>query len=222
MLQPRKHITKREIKEDALVTAYFRVRKFIQKYSRHLNIGLLAVLIIVVVAVFMFRSKRNAEFTATERLGVAEQSYDASNYLTLVDELTQIVNAYPGTRAAGEASFYIGNTYFMIEDYVNAQKYYQLYMDDYSDNDLFSVSAMAGVATCYEVQNRFIEAAQLYEKAGKRYSRLFHAPFYLKDAARCYGLAGESEKAKMTYRMIIDQYPESSIKQEVEFLLESL
>ncbi len=222
MLRPRKHITKREIKEDALVTVYFRVRKFIQKYSRYFNIGLLAVLILSVVAVFMIRSKRNAEFTAAERLGIAEQTYNAYNDSMLVDELTKIVDAYPGTRAAGAASFYLANTYFMMEDYVNAQKYYQRYIDDYSDNDLFSVSAMAGVAACYEVQNQFIEAAQLYEKAGKRYSRLFHAPFYLKDAARCYGLAAENEKAKMTYQFIIDQYPESSIKQEVEFLLESL
>ena len=86
MLRPRKHITRREIKEDALVTTYFKIRKFVQKYSRYLNIGLLAILVIIVVAVFMSRSKANAEFTAAERLGIAEQSYNVSDYSTSTRE----------------------------------------------------------------------------------------------------------------------------------------
>ncbi len=222
MLRPRKRITRREIKEDALVTTYFKIRKYVQKHSRYLTIGLLAIPIIIIVAMMMVKSKRDAELTATARLGVAMQSYNLSDYSTSIGELTQIVDIYSGTRAAGNAVFYLGNSYFMMEDYTQAKTYYQRYIDDYSDNDLFSISSMGGVAACYESQGHFLEAALQYEKAANRYSNLFNAPFYLKDAARCYQLAEDIEKAKMAYQTIIDRYPESSIEEEVTFILESL
>ena len=222
MLRPRKHITRREIKEDTLVTVYFKVRKFIQKHSRYLNIGLLAIPVIVIVAVLMVRSKRNAEFNAAEQLSVAEQSYQTADYSTSIDALAQIINGYPGTRAAGEAAFYLGNVYFLTEDYNQAEKYYQLYINDYTDHDLYSVSSMAGIAACYENQGRFIDAALQYEKAANRYDDLFYVPFYLKDTARCYALAGENEKAKRVYQTVLDQYPESNLQEEIEFILQTL
>ena len=51
MLRPRKKIHRKEIKEDALVTNYFRVRKLVDRYSRQINIGLIALLAIAVVEV---------------------------------------------------------------------------------------------------------------------------------------------------------------------------
>ncbi len=222
MLRPRKRITRREIKEDALVTTYVKIRKYVQKHSRYLTIGLLSIPVIIVVAMMMMKSKRDAESTAAARLGVAMQSYNLSDYSTSIDELTQIADTYPGTEAAGEAVFYLGNGYFTMEDYAQAEVYYQRYIDDYADNDLFSISSMGGIAACYESQGRFFEAAVQYEKTANRYSDLFNAPFYLKDAARCYQLAEDVEKAKMAYQTIVDRYPESSIEEEVEFILESL
>lgn len=222
MLRPRKHITRREIKEDALVTTYFKIRKYVQKHSRYLTIGLLAIPVIIIVVIMMVKSKRDAELAATARLGVVMQSYNLSDYSTSIDELIQIVDNYPGTKAAGEAVFYVGNGYFIMEDYTQAELYYQRYVDNYADNDLFSSSGMAGIAACYESQNRFFEAALQYEKAANRYSNLFNAPFYLKDAARCYQLAEDNDKAKVVYQTLIDQYPESDLGEEVEFILESL
>ena len=61
MLRPRKHITKKDIKEDTFVTVYLKIRKFVQKHNRYLNIGLLAIPVIVIVAILMVRSKKNAE-----------------------------------------------------------------------------------------------------------------------------------------------------------------
>ncbi|MBN2029015.1 tetratricopeptide repeat protein [bacterium] len=222
MLRPRKRITRKEIKEDALVTTYFKIRKYVQKHSRYLTIVLLAIPVIIIVAMMMVKSKRDAELTAYARLGVVIQPYHLSDYSTSIGELTQIVDAYPGTKAAGEAVFFLGNSYFNMGNYVQAETYYQLYIDDYSDNDLFSISSMAGVAACHAAQDRFYEAALQYEKAANRYSNLFNAPFYLKDAARCYRLADDVEKAKMAYQVIVDRYPNSDLKDEVEFILESL
>jgi len=222
MLRPRKRITKREIKEDALVTAYFRVQKFIRKYNRQLNIGFVIVVLIGVVSVLMVRSKKKAELAASGKLGIAEQFYYAPDYGRAIDELIQIVNTYSGTNAAGKAAFFLANVYFATEDYGNAERYYRMYLDDYSNSTLFSASSLAGIAACLESQNRYAEAARLYEKAGGKYPDFFEAPFFLKDAGRCYGMAGNREKSKEMYQYIIERYPESSLRHEVAFLSESL
>lgn len=222
MLRPRKKLTRKEIKEDALVTAYVRIQKFIQKFGKQLNIGGFIVLAIIVIGIFMIRSKRSAEFTAMARLSIAEQFYFVSDHARATTELTEIVNTYSGTRAAGTAAFFLANTYFATNDYDNAEKYYQTYIDDYSNNKMFTASCFAGIAACRESMEQLPEAARFYENAAQKYPNSFKAPFYLKEAGRCYVLAEEFEKGKEIYKMIIEKYPDSSIKQEAEFLFESL
>jgi len=222
MLRPRKRITKREIKEDALVTAYFRAQKFIRKYSKQLNIGLIVVVIVGIVGILMIRSKKRAEWAAAGKLGIAEQFYYASDYPRAIDELTQIVNTYLGTDAAGNATFFLANVHLATKDYSNAERYYKIYLDDYSETTSFSAASLAGIAACMESQNRFAEAARLYEKAGKEYPDFFEAPFFLKDAGRCYQLAGNNQKGKEVYEYILEKYPKTSLGQEIAFLSESL
>ena len=222
MLHPRKRITRREIKEDALVTAYVKVQKFFRKHKRQLNIGVTIVVIVGIIGVFMVRSKKRAELTAAGRLGIAEQFYYASDYPRAIDELSQIVNMFSGTRAAGRAAFFLANSYFTSVDYANAEKYFRLYVDDYSRDDLFSASSLAGIAACLESEDQYAGAARMYEKAGDEFADSFDAPFYFQQSGRCYVLAGDIRKGKELYRRIIDIYPNSSIRQEVEFLFETL
>ena len=222
MLRPRKKISKREIKEDALVTFYFRVQKFIRNYKKQVNIGLVVIVTVSVVGVLMVRSKKKAELTAAGRLGMAEQFYFAANYQKAIEELTPLVETYSGTKAAGTAVFYVANAYFALRDYPQAEKYYQIYVDDYSQNALISASSLAGIAACWESQQEYEKAAGQYEKAWRKYPDVFTAPYNLKDAGRCYALAGNREKAKQMYEHAMERYAESAVIQEVEFLSAAL
>ena len=222
MLRPRKKLSRREIKEDPLVTTYVRIQKFIQRHSKQLNVVGLILVAAIVITVFMGRSKRSAESAAAGRLGIAEMYYYIQDYTRAIGELSDIVDTYSGTKSAGTAAFLTANAYYSTGDYANAERYYQSYLDDYNHNKMFSASSLAGVAACRESQGLFLEAAQLYERAGTKYADSFRSPFHLKDAGRCYVLAGEIAKGKAVYKTIIDKYADSSIKQEVEFLFESL
>ena len=150
MLRPRKRITKREIKEDTLVTVYVRVQRFIQHHSKQFNIGIFVLLAVAIIGVFMIRSKKKAEVVAAGKLGIAEQFYYASNYPRAIDELTKIADTYSGTNAAGTAVFFVANSYFATGDYNNAEKYYKIYLKDYSNSKLFTVSSLAGIAACLD------------------------------------------------------------------------
>ena len=222
MLRPRKRISKREIKEDALVTFYVRVQKVVKQYSKQLNIGFFALLFVIVISVLMIRSKRNAEMTSSSKLGIAEQFYFSMNYQNAIDELLKIVEVYPGTKSAGMAVFYIANSYFELKEFDNAKTYYQNYLEGYKNNKMITASSLAGVAACLEQQSLFLESAGFYERASKKYAVGFKAPFYLKDAGRCYILAGQNEKGKEMAQFLIDKYPDSNLVNEMKFLVESL
>jgi TolA-binding protein len=222
MLRPRKKITRKEMKEDPLVTYYVRVQKFMQNYSKQVNIGLIAIVAIVVIGIFVIRSKKKADIIANGKLGIAEQYYAAMNYTRAIDELKAIIMTYSGTYAAGRATFYLANVYFEQNDFDNAEKYYQMYLDDYGTNRLLSASSMAGNAACLESRNQYDDAAVIYEKAGKKYSDLSQAPYYLKDASRCYLLAGDNESGKSVLEYIQETYPKSPIIQKINSIYNSL
>jgi TolA-binding protein len=221
MLRPRKKIHKKEIKEDALVTNYFRVRKLADRFSRQINIGLIALLAIAVILILMARSKRGAELKAQEKLGLAEQAYYMNDYPRVVNDMEPILKSYPGTRAAGTAAFYTANAYFAQANVAEAEKHYKMVIDHYGQNPLFSASSLAGLAAIEDSRKQSLKAAQLFEKAGRKYPKLYAAPFYLKEAARCYLSAGKKTEARELLDRIQKKYPDSAVSEEVKWLRES-
>jgi tetratricopeptide (TPR) repeat protein len=222
MLRPTKKIHRKEIKEDALVTQYVRIRRLYDRYSRSINIGLIVLLAFAVIGVLMARSKRGAEIKSQEMLGLAEQAYYMNDYPRVIRDMEPIIKIYPGTRAAGTAAFYTANAYFNQNNIVEAEKFYRIVVDHYRQNPLFSASSLAGLATIDESRKQTAKAAQLYEKAGNQYSELYAAPFYLKEAARCYLASGDKTSALKLLNTIQKEHPESAVSEEVQWLKESI
>jgi TolA-binding protein len=238
MLRPRKRVTKREIKEDALVTFYVRSQKFIKKYKKQATITLFGLVVITLFAIWMTGAKKKAGVEADEKIGIEEYHINLIAYgrvgideslvsqipdlSTIVENLHEIVNTYPGTKEVGLATYLLANSYYRIGDYERAKNYYEIYIKKYTKNDLFSISCMAGIAACLESQEQYDEAASMYESAGKKYADSFPAPFYLKDAGRCYAQVGNKVKAREMYNLIKERYPKSSVIQDIPFLVELL
>ncbi|MFC1569509.1 tol-pal system YbgF family protein [bacterium] len=222
MLKARKKITKREMKEDPLVTAYIRVQKFIQRHSKTINIGLIAIVLLTVFITFDSKNKKDSNKNAESDIVMAEQIYFSKDYDRAINALLPVAEQYRGTVAAGRAVFYIANAYFEQGVYTEARQYFQQYVDDYGQIDYFKSSSYAGIAACYENEMLYAEAAQAYEKAAKTVNDDFSTPFRLKDAARCYILADQFEKGRALYQHLLDKYPDAAIADEVAFLVESM
>lgn len=222
MLRPRKKLTRREIKEDSLVTAYVRGQKFIQNHSRIVNFGLIGLVIVLFLVILITRSKRQAEIRALDQLAMAEQvMYSQQNQLP-IDEFLQVMELYPGTQAAGKACFMLATTYYNNEDYIDAQKYFEKYLDDYKNEKFYTISSIAGIANCYDNLEEYVEAAALYEKAAKKDQNEYFSPVYYRDAGRCYVLANQIEKGREMYQTIINKFPDVDFIREVKLHLEML
>lgn len=229
MLKPRKRITRREIKEDPLVTRYLQARKILQQYAKQIQYGVAIIILVILGLALMSRNQKRNEASAAGRLAMAELYYYSQNYDQAIQNLGQVADSYAGSKSAGIAVYFIANSYYTQDDYDNAEIYYKTYLNEYSDIPLFTESARAGVAACLENREQYAEAAVLYEQACKDNPHSFEVPFHLEDAARCYLLSGNTEKSKTMYQLILDKYlvnpDESSLsemKREVELKLEAL
>ena len=222
MLQARKKLTKREIKEDPLVTAYGKVRLWLLQNNKIVNTTAIAVLVLMTLTILMARSKRQAQIRAEGQLGMSEQYYHFGQYDRAIDDLARIVNTFPGTLAAGKAAFFLANSYFETKEFEKAETYYRLYLDDYADMPLFTVASMEGLAACLEIKEQFGDAAAMYFSAYKRFDETHSAPFLLRNAARCYRAAGNLDEAKKMYGIIQSEFADSQIANEVAAMLKSI
>lgn len=222
MLKPRKRLTKREIKEDPLVTRYMQVKQFWINHQKEFNIIIGVIAVVVIIGFLMMKSKRSAEIKANSQLAIPETYYHLRDYERAMPELQSIIEQFPGTHSAGMAVFFLANIYYDREEYDEAYNYYEMYLDDYSEEAVFISSSLTGKAACMENEKNYEEAAGLYVKAVKKFPDLFKSPYNALNAVRCYWIAGMNNKGKDLCEYIIDNYPESPVKQKAEYFEEIL
>jgi TolA-binding protein len=222
MLRPRKKLAKKEIKDDALVSFYFRVQKLYETHAKKIQIAGMIAAALIVLAVLMIRSKGSAERAAAGKLGLVEPAYFSGEFQRVIPELTAIKDKFSGTRSAGAAVFYLGNCYFNTGNLEQAETFFRKVVDDYGREPEFSASSLAGLAAVQEARRQYAKAAELYEKAGKKYDKLYSAPFYLKEAGRCFAMADEKAKGESILRFLVKKYPDSFPAKDAETLMESL
>ena len=226
MLTPKKKLSKKEIKQDALLTAYAKATSLYYEHKKYINYAFTAV-VVVVIGVLIFVNNRKADNEkAIAELAKVFTVYDAGvtdrrQYTTAINGqpeqgmigLKGIVENYGSTEAGESARFYLANAYFNLGQYDDAMKYF----DDFSSNNvLLRASAVAGLAGCYEAKKEYGKAGAQFEKAAGISVTNVHAAEYLFSAARCYGHSGEKEKAISLLKQIKKDYSTSSFAREVD------
>ncbi len=215
-IKPVQRVKKRELKEDKLVTTYFQARDYFETHSGNiLKIGGAAVLIIV-LAVFWIRSKSNAEYQASYELGVALMVSQQADPAAVSDQFAQIADRYAGTAAGNEALLYAAQTKLVAGQTEEALEAYETYLKKGRKEKYLFPAALAGKAACLENLGRFREAAEAYLAAAAARKDLFIAPRYHLDAARCFRLAGEPERAQEQYNLVKTRYADTPFSQEAE------
>ena len=100
--------------------------------------------------------------------------------------------------------------------------YFEKYLDDYSEDEILASAAFSGLGACFEQQEKFIEAAKTYEKGAKEYPDNFNAAQQLMNAGRCYSSSNQYAKARECYKLVVDKYSSSRLKNDAELYLAKL
>ncbi len=223
MLKPKKKISKREIKEDKLVTTYFEAQSWFEQNKKRVS-TVVTILVVAAAAIWIYFNNRAAgDLNATTDLGKVMRYYDQGQYQIAINGspqenvrgLEQIVNDYGSTPTGKIAGLYLANCYFSLSQY---DKALEIYRDtDISDKSLMA-SVYAGIAACEVEKGNDAEGARMFEKAAGIDSRKLNTAEYLYRAAGSYVQAGEKEKASELLERLKKDFPQSTYAREADRL----
>lgn len=227
MLSPKKKISKRELKEDKLITTYVQFTGFYERNKKTISIAIIVAVVIIGATAVFLKNRADAGEKASAQLGEVFSVYDSGQYQQAIDgipernipSLKSIVDEYGSLRAGNYARFYLANAYYHLGKYDLALEQF----DDFSPtDDILAVSRLAGMGSCYEALGKYKDAAQSFEKAATKYPQDGNAAENLSNAARDYGRAGEKETAVELYKKLKKNYPTSTFARDADRFIAEL
>ncbi len=223
MPQKKKKITKKEMKEDKLVTYFFETKEIFEKYQKQILIGTATLIVIIVAAVLMHNKSVENEHKASVELSAIVSNYAMFDYQKALEGdslqakpgLIKIVEEYGSTIPGEISKLLAGNSYYALSKIDLARKYYE----DYSGSlSLFDAASIAGQSACFEAKKDFEQAGNFYQLAEKsdRFNPLNAE--YLVRAAADYIELGKYDLAKELLNKVQKDYSKYKAAREVERL----
>lgn len=208
-MSPVKRITKKQIKEDKLVTTAFKASEYIQKNPTPFVISGVAVAVIFIAVVLMMWSADRKKNEAAALLSRAYLAFDSGQVEDAIANLINLGDNYSGTEPAAHATFILANRSFQEKDYAKARSYYDKVIAGYDKDKMVLSSAVAGAAACREIEGDKLEAARLYMEAARIFPGKLWAPDYLLRAGINFAAAGDTTSAKIAYGEVDSSYGSS-------------
>jgi Flp pilus assembly protein TadD len=221
MLRPSKKISRKELKEDSLVSAYTSVTSYYEMHKRTIGIALFAVVVVVAAIVIYARNRADASEKAHAALGAVASYMDNGQYQTAIDGVPgrnvqglRAIVANFGNSPGGEiARFQLASSLLALGKHAEALEHF----DDFSPaNAMLDAGRRAGLGACYEALKRYEDAASEFEKAAAADANDPRVPEFLNNAARNYAAAGEKEKAVDLWKRLKKGYGASAYARDAE------
>ncbi len=200
-------LTKRQIKEDKFTVFMLSAKDQIRDYWQYLVIGLVAVILIIVGIVYYFNSQGVERREAASRFAQALLDYRSGNNQVAIMGLNQVVEEYGDEEVAERSLFLLGNINYETRNYLEAIRFYELYLSKYHQNKLNRSAVLAGIASSFENQGQFREAAEKFVAAYDEYPDGPLVGDYLVSAMRNYLEIGETDLAWTRLEAIKDKFP---------------
>lgn len=221
MLEKKKKITKKEIKQDTLVTSYYKAFGLYQQHQAKIFIGLGAIALIIVAVVLFSNKKANDDIVASGQLAKVMPLYESGVYEDAVNGQTaanivglkSIVDNYGSTEHGETAKIFLANCYLFLNKSKDA---YELFNDYSGSNPLFKATALAGKAGYFESNNEYGKAADLYKDAAKiSVSNPANADYLMRAGINLIKVDKKKE-AKSIFENIKKEYKFSPVLQEID------
>lgn len=204
MLKPKKKITKQDLKEDKFVKFTLQAKTYLDENSKqvfYMVSGILAIILIVIIFVYVHNTKVEE---AGAQLGIAQVEYSNLNYDKAIKRLEKLIDNYGGTDESDQGLFLLANILYQKDKFEDAKKYFEEFVDSYSGSNILLASGIAGLAACYEKENKFSEAAESYAKAAATAPDFVEADNYIYLSGICYNKAGNISMAIAKFEFLVD------------------
>lgn len=203
------HPSKQELKEDHFVDWILDGVDFVRARSQQFLTAAAAVVLVIAGIAYYNKTQADARVEAAAILGeamIADDNNQADEAIRLGE---RILKDFAGTPAAAQATLFLANRYYAQGRYGESQQLYQRYLSDYGDLDVLAFAARAGLASCIEAQGDYRQAASKFQEAATGSGGNTQGAVALLEAARCFGLAGDTASQKGILDQITREYSES-------------
>ncbi len=195
-------LTKRQIKEDPLVTAAFRGAQVWEQHGTRILLVLGGVALVLLLVFFVSRSRAQSEAQASGNVFRARMSLAQQDYPTATQMLKEIVDSAPGTHAAREAMMLLGDAYATQGKPTEAANWYRRFLAKAGRDHEAKEIGLQGLATSLEDRGDFTQAAATYDELAKIGTTDNERGRALMAEARCLSKAGQTKKAIEVYKEV--------------------
>jgi len=200
---------------------------FIEKHLK-LILAILAVIIIVVSGIFLYRHyKANQTAEANEAIAASQNAFGMEQYEQALNGdgvkekgFLKIIDEYSGTSTANLAKAYAGLCYVNLDKLDEAIKMLESF--DPQDDQMISPSAIAALGNCYVKKGDNQKGAETLVKAANKANNDAVSPVFLLQAGEVYEELGNTDKALELYKEIKDKYFRSPLSAEMDKYIERL
>ncbi|KUO60865.1 hypothetical protein APF79_05135 [bacterium BRH_c32] len=221
MLEKKKKISKKEMKQDTLVTTYYQALDFYKKYQFKILIGVAVVALVVVSSILYMNKKANDNVKASELLTAVVPVLETGAYTEAIEGqkqknmigLKEIVSNYGGTENGETARIYYAHALFATGKYDEA---YDQYNDYSGSNPLLVAAALAGKAYVQETKKEYEDAHDNLVDAAKVSKINPSNPEYLLRAAVNLIEIKKNKEAIKLLKQIKEEYKNAGITTEVD------
>jgi tetratricopeptide (TPR) repeat protein len=209
-LSPEKRITKRQMKQDKLVSTAFKATEYVQARKNYFLIGLVSLVVVVMIIYFINYNITKKNNESIELFGKGQIAAAMGQADLAVSDYKNVVKRYGSNRIASRACYFLANIYKNQNKYDSAMVYYELFINKYGQEKILLIAAHAGMAICLEEKGEFTSAGDSFYKAAELADNDDQSPGYLMSAGRNYAKDGQYDKAQNAYQQIVDKYKRST------------
>lgn len=202
-LVKRQKMTKRQMKEDPLVTAAGRAMDQWERHgSRILIVGGIVALVGLLVF-FMAQARSKAKVKASGELFRASLVVNQGDYASAAPMLQETIDEEPGTNAAREAMLYLGDCLMGQNKASDAATWYRKYIQKSGRDRGKQRIGYFALGTALEDSREFRQAADAYAESAKRSDSVNERGRAMLAQARCLFRAGQNAKAVEIYKAVV-------------------
>lgn len=214
-------LTKKELKEDKLVTYYYKALELFELYKKQIYIATGIFVLVVIAVVIFLQMKKSANDEASAKFLPIATTYDSGNYIVAIEGdqatntmgLKSFVEKYGSTESGQTAKVYLGNSYLFMGNFDDALKAF----DGYSgSNEVLKAAAYAGAGSALEGKGNKEEALKNYVKAYDVSKSNVLNPVYMLAAGRLNIELGKKDKAVEILRRAKADFPRSTMARDID------
>jgi len=164
-----------------------------------------------------------SEGTAAKELDTARRRLDAGEYSNVLPRLHHVVSQYPETRAAIDARYFLGVTYYRISGFPDALNYFNEYLELAPAGDYAAACREYARLVEEEIGKRYQTADEAAQRVAQAEARVAADPgvlAYKLELADGYWRGGRYSEAGAVYEEVLSKWPElaydATIRSRVE------